>query len=143
MNRRECLVCGAALHGRSDKKFCSETCRSFENNKIKAQDKYGISEMNKVLRRNREILKTLCPYGHATVRKDVMDALGYQQCMFTSLFITDNRQVYYLCYDYGFTPLIVKGIKKVLIITRQAYMNSPDPWKYVKEKNSGKSETEI
>jgi len=52
---------------------------------------------------------------------------------FTTLFINQNRQVYYLSYDYGFLPIIQKGIPRVLIISRQRYMETWDPWKYVKK----------
>ncbi|MFA6947300.1 MAG: DUF2116 family Zn-ribbon domain-containing protein, partial [Pedobacter sp.] len=31
---RECLDCGAALRGRTDKKFCDDQCRSNFNNRM-------------------------------------------------------------------------------------------------------------
>lgn len=80
------------------------------------------------------ILKTLCPEGKSVVRKDVLDNLGYRTDLFTSLFMTSKKQIYYLCYDYGFTPIIERGIHKVLIISRQPYMSPWDPWKYVIKK---------
>lgn len=136
MNLKRCLVCGAPLIGRTDKKFCSDQCRSIENNKIKSQSERPILELNKTLRKNRSILKSLSPVGMTTVRKDILDSMGFDTGVFSSLFVNRNKQVYYFSYDYGFTPLIVKGVKKALIVTKQHYMNSWNPWKYVKSSDS-------
>ena len=34
MNRKKCPVCGKEVNGRSDKKFCSDECRTFFNNAL-------------------------------------------------------------------------------------------------------------
>jgi hypothetical protein len=136
MNVRRCLVCGTALIGRTDKKFCSDHCRSIENNKKIHESERPILETNKILRRNRTILKSLCPVGMATVRKEILDTKGFNTSFFSSLFLTKKKQVYYFSYDYGFTPLIVNGVKKALIVNKQHYMNSWNPWQYVKENDS-------
>jgi hypothetical protein len=88
--------------------------------------------MNKALRRNRSILKTLCPEGKATVRRSVLEKLGFDVRVFTGLFVTSRRNVYYLNYDYGFSPILDKGVEKALIISRQNYMDDWDPWRYAK-----------
>lgn len=112
------------------------------NNKNKHDTERPILEINSKLRRNRSILKTLCPVGKAIVRKEVMLAMGYDITLFSSLFLTTKKQVYYLCYDYGFTPLIEKGVEKALIITKQEYMNKWDPWKFVNKKNEANTKNE-
>ncbi len=136
MNVRRCLVCGTALVGRTDKKFCSDQCRSIENNKSKYESQRPILDVNKILRKNRSILKSLCPVGMATVRKEILDSMGFDTGIFSSIFLNKRKQVYYFSYDYGFTPLIVKGIKKALIVSKQHYMNSWNPWQYVKPNDS-------
>lgn len=70
--------------------------------------------------------------GKATVRRDVLDAMGYDVRVFSSLFLTSKKQIYYVCYDFAFTPILDNNIEKALIVTKQDYMNSWDPWKYVK-----------
>jgi hypothetical protein len=92
--------------------------------------------MNQILRKNRNILKSLCPQGKATVRRTVLKQRGYDFNQFTSLFVTQSRQAYYLCYDFGFTPLVEHGVEKALIINRQPYMKNWDPWQ---KKNQGDS----
>jgi len=91
--------------------------------------------VNKALRKNRSILKTLCPAGKAVVRKELLVALGYDVKVFSSLFLTSNKQVYYICYDYAFMPIVEHNVEKALIVTRQDYMGSWDPWKFVKKKS--------
>lgn len=135
MNNKKCLGCGSAVTGRLDKKYCSDQCRYLENNKNKYDAERPILEINRRLRKNRSILKSLCPTGKATVRKEVMVAMGYDITIFSSLFLTSKKEVYYLCYDYGFTPLKEKGTEKALIITKQEYMNAWDPWKFVNRKD--------
>jgi predicted nucleic acid-binding Zn ribbon protein len=132
-NSRKCNSCGAILVGRVDKKYCSDQCRYLENNKRK-QETHAIEfELNSALRKNRTILKTLCPEGKSVVRKTVLDDMGFRSDLFTSLYMTSKKQMYYLCYDFGFSPLIEKGVEKVLIVTRQSYMSSWQPWKFVKK----------
>lgn len=130
---RNCAFCGNAVTGRQDKKFCSDQCRYLFNNQSKAESQRGILDVNKRLRKNRSILKSLCPHGKATVRRTVLADLGFDITVFTSLFVTSTKQVYYLCYEYGFSPIVERGIQKAIIISRQPYMSVWDPWKFVKK----------
>lgn len=131
MNTRICLICGTPITGRADKKFCSDQCRALANNKNKIEAQRNLLVTNQALRRNRTILKTLCPQGKATVRKEVLVSLGYDFNCFTSLFVTRTKQVYYLLYDYGFTPIMEGDVEKALIISRQEYMKEWNPWKFI------------
>ena len=132
MSKLKCPICNNPIVGRADKKYCSDQCRYLANNKNKFQAERPILDINKVLRKNRSILKVLCPVGKATVRRDVLDAMGYDVRVFSSLFLTSRKQIYYVCYDFAFTPILDNSIEKALIVTKQDYMNSWDPWKYVK-----------
>jgi len=91
-----------------------------------------VLQTNQQLRKNRTILKTLCPHGKTTVRKEVLMSLGFQPAYFTSFFVTNARQVYYICYDFAFMPLRQDKIEKALIVTCQTYMKDFDPWKFVR-----------
>ncbi|MGB3181218.1 MAG: hypothetical protein WBB45_07490 [Cyclobacteriaceae bacterium] len=123
-----CLSCNSQLVGRTDKKFCDAYCRNSYNNKVKRKDEQFIQSTNKKLRKNRRILKYLCPVGKATVRKDVLDAMRYDYAYFTSTYTTKKGNTYYRCYDYAFIPISDKGEKKALIVSTQAYMDGIDPW---------------
>ena len=130
-----CLECGEALHGRTDKKFCGDQCRATYNDRAKRTHEAFIIETNKQLRRNRTILRTLCPLGKATIRREALAEMGFDFTRFTSLYRT-SKNLYYLCYEYGYmaitetSTLEKRPIQKVVIIQKQAFMSAPyDPWK--------------
>ena len=134
MEKNHCLECGSPVYGRSDKKFCDGDCRNAYNNKVQRDHESYITALNKSLRRNRKILKNLAPIGKSTLRKEVLDALGYDFNVFSSMYRTEKGNVYYLCYDYGFCPIVdAKGMSRALIIQKQDYMGDWKPWKYVKK----------
>ncbi|MEO1256746.1 MAG: hypothetical protein AAFY41_17930, partial [Bacteroidota bacterium] len=97
-------------------------CRATFNNQKKQIHEQAITETNRLLRRNRSILKTLSPEGKSTVRKDVLDTMGYDYGVFSGLFRTKSN-LYYLVYDYAFSPIFERGIEKALIVQRQDYMS--------------------
>ena len=132
MNTRTCPICQEPIFGRSDKKYCGDQCRALANNKKKIETQYILIITNQILRKNRTILKTLCPQGKATVRKEVLISMGFNLNNFTSIFVTGSKQVYYMCYDYGYLPIMEGQTEKALIISRQEYMTDWNPWKFLK-----------
>lgn len=119
---QQCLKCGKKLVGRLDKKFCDAYCRNSFNNQNKTYSELEIQHIQRVLRHNRKILKTLCPQGKATVRKSVLDQMGYDFRYFSSIYKSPTN-LYYLNYDFGFSPITQKGVRKALIIQKQEYMD--------------------
>ncbi len=132
METRKCPVCDAPVIGRSDKKYCSDQCRAVANNQFKQKTQKLIIDTNKRLRRNRTILKTLSPVGKATVRKTVLENMGDDFLAFTALYLPSTGNLYYLCYDYGFSPIVQRGIERALIITKQSYVGGWQPWQFAK-----------
>jgi hypothetical protein len=132
VNKPVCPVCNTPLIGRTDKKYCSDQCRYVSNNKKKQIHEQPILEVNSRLRKNRSILRNLCPEGRAVVSKEILDAMGYAYNLFSSIHVDPKRQVYYICYDYAFTPIIEHNEKKAFIVARQNFLNSWDPWKFIR-----------
>lgn len=130
--KKLCAYCGEIITGRSDKRYCSSHCRFMQHREMRRKMEEPVIRMNKILRKNRGILKSLCPKGKATVRREVLEAMGYDFTMFCSAFTT-TRGVYYICYEYAFTPVLDKSEEKALIVSRQSYMGRNDPWRYLKE----------
>lgn len=132
---RQCKTCGEKLTGRIDRKFCSDQCRATFNNRHKRPYEEAIKKLNAQLRKNRTILKTLCPTGKATVRREVLEEMGFSFRHFTSVY-GKHPKVYWLCYDYAFMTLKEKSrskgewTQKVLIVQHQEYMKEFDPWKF-------------
>lgn len=117
-----CFNCGKPIVGRRDKKFCDSQCKAEHHNKNKSYGELYIASIQSITRQNRRILKTLCPEGKATVRKEVLDSMGYDFRYFSGLFKTTSI-LYYLVYDYAFAPIYEKEVEKVMIVQRQEYMD--------------------
>ena len=135
LSTQRCLNCNEPLHGRLGKKFCSDQRRATYHNQHKRPYEEAIKRLNSQLRKNRTILKTLCPLGKATVRKEVLDAMGFSFRHFSSLYGKPGK-TYFLCYDYGYKPIVEQSsstgetVQKVLIVQQQDYMRDFDPWKF-------------
>jgi len=118
----ECLNCKKKLTGRRDKKFCDNQCKAEYHNRNKSYGEIYISNIQSITRHNRKILKTLCPEGKSTVRKEILDQMGFDYRHFSGIYKSKNT-VYYLVYDYAFAPIFERGIEKALIVQRQGYMD--------------------
>ena len=119
-NKKVCIACGEIIHGRSDKKFCSDYCRNDFNNKKKAVDSKQINDVNKILSNNRNILKKLCPKGKFTIEKIKLASEGFDYNYFTNIYETQKEDVYYFCYDYGYRLLLDTG--KILIVKKKEWI---------------------
>jgi hypothetical protein len=103
---RKCVECNELLHGRSDKKFCSDACRNAYNNKIKSVNgSQVVRKINGILKKNRNILATLNPKGKTTLHKSKLMKKGFDFDYITNMYITKTGTVYYFCYDHGYLPL--------------------------------------
>lgn len=116
---KKCPVCLDNIQGRSDKKFCSDQCRSTFNNQHKKENEKIIQSVNKVLRKNRTILQIYNPEGMTTIRKEILEVAGFNFKYFTSIYKTKTGEQYFFVYDYGYQFL---NQDKIRIVTHQKYM---------------------
>ena len=119
MEQRQCQQCGQKFMGRSDKRFCSDQCRAGYNNTNRAESEKVIVQVNKVLRKNRTILRTLNPVGMTIVRKEFLVERGFNFKYFTTLYKTKEGNEYWFCYDVGY---MLMEDNKVRIVDYQKYM---------------------
>ena len=64
---RLCPQCGAAIHGRSDKRFCSDSCRcDYHNERRRAQEK-ELRQVNRILAANWRLLSQLIRLGQKDI----------------------------------------------------------------------------
>ncbi|WP_139262741.1 hypothetical protein [Flammeovirga pacifica] len=78
MNNKKCLYCEEPiLVGRSDKKFCSLSCKDAYNNQKSLRKISDRSSHEKIIHQNYKILRKLCPKGHGTVRKSTVEEMGH------------------------------------------------------------------
>ncbi|HHL52241.1 MAG TPA: DUF2116 family Zn-ribbon domain-containing protein [Flammeovirgaceae bacterium] len=102
MSERVCLECGKAIFGRSDKKFCSDECRSAYNNARNRATTNMMRKVNATLKRNRDILLSFNPHGKANVHKDRLRDAGFNFNYHTNSYTTKAGKTYYFCYDQGY-----------------------------------------
>jgi len=102
---KTCVECGATVHGRSDKRFCSTYCRSTYNNKKNGGETQLVRDINRTLKRNRRILGTLNTKGKTKVKRSKLADLEFNFNYHTNTFTTKAGKVYYFCYDQGYLEL--------------------------------------
>lgn len=134
METLTCLHCDKPLTGRLDKRYCDAQCRSNYHNHNKRKHDRIMAAVNRQIRKNRSILKTLCPEGKATVRKERLLDMGFSFQYFSSQYVAGKLR-YYFSYEYGFAPIIQPArtdgdpVQKVIIIQYQENMKGAfDPW---------------
>lgn len=115
-----CLYCEEEIKGRSDKRFCNANCKSAYHNQNPNSNEAFIRGINSQIRKNRSALRTACPLGKATVRKEFLLKLGMDFKYLTHIWKSPRGNSYNFCYDYGYMQ--IDDPKKVLIIQQQNYM---------------------
>jgi hypothetical protein len=122
-NDRRCKECNEILEGRIDKKFCSEYCKSSYHYKINLEKEDNLfSTIDKILKKNRRILKSYNKAGKATVRKNILLEEGFNPKYFTHYWKAKNNNLYLFCYEYGFMEKKENGKSKYVLVTWQEYM---------------------
>ncbi len=104
--KKECLECTTEIHGRIDKKFCSDYCRNAYNNKVNKDSKNLIRNINNRLRKNYRILDSfsLKDGKTNTTRTKLLDK-GFDFDFITNLYTTKKGTTYFFVYDLGYLPL--------------------------------------
>jgi len=96
---RTCVVCGARVTGRSDKKFCSDMCRHDWHNRQNRQERRSTERVNAVLEKNRRILRRILSSGLSQIPAE---KLAYQQFnfnVFTHARTRILRPTLFYCYN--------------------------------------------
>lgn len=122
MEVKNCFYCNKQLHGRSDKKYCDNHCKSaFQySNRLKKEALY--IQIDRALKTNRKLLKKYNAKGRAVVRQSVLFGDGFNPKYYTHTWSSTSGNQYFFCYDYGFMPIQQKGVLKFLLIQWQEYM---------------------
>lgn len=102
---KTCLECGGKIHGRQDKKFCSDTCRIAHNNRRNSNETNYIRNVTNALRRNRKILQELNSTGKTKVLKSKLTERGFDFNYFTSIYTTRDGAVYKYCFEQGYLEM--------------------------------------
>jgi len=100
-----CPECGDSFKGRSDKKFCSDSCRNAFNNRFNKDSTNLMRKINRILRKNRSILAKLNPKGKSKTSKKTLLLQGFDFNYHTNTYVTKNGKTYFFCYEQGYLPL--------------------------------------
>ena len=100
-----CEDCGKALLGRIDKKFCNDSCRNAHYNKVNRISNNQVRQINRILKKNRDILAQLNPEETTKTKGKVLTRLGFNFEYYTNIYTTKTGKTYYFCYDHGYLPL--------------------------------------
>lgn len=117
---RLCLQCDKPIKsGRTDKKFCNEGCRSVYHNAKHTGEPPEMRRINKVLKNNRETLKSLLGKDAERICiRETLSKRGFKFDYHTHFVISHfHNNQFTFCYDYGYRQLqnnkykIVKSFK--------------------------------
>ncbi len=106
--------------GRIDKKFCSDQCRNTFNNRKSRGNTNFVKGINRILKKNRNILSSLNPSGKTKTTKTKMMEEGFNFRYHTNTYVTRAGKTYQFCYDQGYIEL-EDGY--VALVVRQEYVD--------------------
>lgn len=99
---KTCLHCGDTVKGRIDKKFCSDDCRvSWHNLQNRDVSKF-MTNINKILRKNRRILEEFQAHNKTKVTKAQLLDEGFRFAYHTNEYKTKAGKTYFFIYDQGY-----------------------------------------
>lgn len=96
-----CIHCSEECKGRSDKKFCSDDCRSAYHNKQRTQiSDYGKNILRQ-LKINRSVLLNMSKKSQYSLDMVSLHRMGFNEEYFTSKYKQDSSEVYE-CIDISY-----------------------------------------
>lgn len=98
----KCLECGDEIHGRSDKKFCSDGCRNSYNNKNNRDSTNLMRNINNKIRKNHRILSEINQDGKTKTTRQKLLSAGFDFDYITQVIVYKNGSEYRFIYDQGY-----------------------------------------
>ncbi len=112
--KRKCPNCGKEVTGRSDKKFCSDGCRTMYNNNLYRKRRKVMGKIDHILKKNHNVMDRLYSSGERMVTVYKLSGMGFNFNYMTSLIENPDAGKYraFSCYDYMY---VITDDGKVLI----------------------------
>lgn len=118
-HKRLCPICKNQIKGRSDKRFCSRSCKNYYHQKLLAINTKSTRKIDKILHRNRVILLELMGKHQKELRitRLELDKLKFNFNYFTSRTVNKQSKAYIHIYDFRYmlfsdaNVIIYKGKK--------------------------------
>jgi predicted nucleic acid-binding Zn ribbon protein len=115
-----CNFCSKPVNGRSDKRFCSDHCRTAFHNNVKKEDFRNayMCMINGLIKKNRNILKSFLEENRTDFNSTDLLIRGFNFTFFTHEKISNSGNVYRFCYDYGY---LLSNEGDVYVIKNSSY----------------------
>jgi DNA-directed RNA polymerase subunit M/transcription elongation factor TFIIS len=108
--KKQCKECGSLMHGRSDKKFCSDLCRNAYHNKRTAILNPAVKRINRALQKNRSILALV--EQDIIPREELLDE-GFNFKYETHRTVLENGTVCHYVYEQGYMLIDAQTIRLI------------------------------
>lgn len=100
---KTCPECNETIVGRTDKIYCSDSCRNNCNNQKKQQSK-ELTIISAILKKNRQILEELISQGTKKATKEKLLQQGFNFYYFTNIDTVKGITCHF-CFEYGYLQL--------------------------------------
>jgi hypothetical protein len=129
-----CECCGREIHGRSDKRFCNDTCRNNFNRAKRLEERVDIpeegQEIIRIIKTNYRLLKARSDgdYTRLTESLPALRSKGFNPNFFTSIGY-EQGETYFFCFECGFsiyedTITIIERDQQSRIANTDLFFNS-------------------
>lgn len=102
MQNRKCPECGFQIIGRTDKKFCSDSCRTRFNNVKNKEQNEAVKRIDRILKHNRKILLSFILEGNTKTDYKTLENSGFNFNYYTAIVNSPENARCFCCYDVGY-----------------------------------------
>lgn len=119
--KNKCLVCSTEFQGRSDKKFCSNLCKSTYNNNLRKESEAITRIIDDILHKNHRILMEFCTieaqtkYNQWMLNRKDLAKKGFQFDYFTGSYFNKQGKLYQYVYNFAWMEF---STQEILIIKK-------------------------
>ena len=100
---KSCLECTEKLVGRSDKKFCCDSCRNtFNNRRNREKNRVLIKTNNRLIRNYRLLKKLLKRQEDGLISREALLDIGFEFGLVTRFYTSVKGIKTYFLYDIGY-----------------------------------------
>ncbi|MFN0203658.1 MAG: hypothetical protein ACKVTZ_19180 [Bacteroidia bacterium] len=99
---KKCLLCEKEIHGRSDKKFCSISCKNDYHSQTRSEHQPFTAPIDAILHKNRAILVELMGEidRKMFMRQDLAQK-GFNFFYITGIYLNKQGKQYHYVYDFA------------------------------------------
>lgn len=124
----KCLICKVPVKGRTDKKFCSITCKNSYHLRLRKANEAVTTKVDQLLHRNREILlESLGKEGKQKILSKIeLEKRGFRFRYITGYYVNSQGKQYHYVYDFAWMEF---STQEVLIVRAASKGTSAMPTK--------------